>query len=81
MDKGHIHRLLFAAKLGRMKYFRQAHVVYHNQYHIVWIPRFRRKILVPGVAEYLLTKLDGVRKLYPDLVFLERISNPTTSIF
>ena len=59
-----------------MKYFRQAHVVYHNQYHIVWIPRFRRKILVPGVAEYLAKKLEEVRKHYPDLVITERNIQP-----
>lgn len=59
-----------------MKYFRQAHVVYHTQYHIVWIPRFRRKILVPGVAEYLSSKLDEVRKTYPDLIILERNIQP-----
>jgi len=55
-----------------MKYFRQAHVVYHTEYHIVWIPRFRRKILVPGIAEYLLKKLDEIHRCYPDIVFLER---------
>lgn len=54
-----------------MKYFRQAHVVYHNQYHLVWIPRFRRKILIPAVASYLQTKLLEVRKLYPDIVYAE----------
>lgn len=59
-----------------MKYFKQAHVVYHTQYHIVWIPRFRRKILVEGVASYLLKQLDGIRKWYPDLLFLERNIQP-----
>jgi len=59
-----------------MKYYRQAHVVYHTEYHIVWIPRFRRKILVPGVASYLYKKLDEVRKHYPDLIFLERNIQP-----
>ena len=59
-----------------MKYFRQAHVVYHTQYHVVWIPRFRRKILVEGVADYLEKQLDAVRKWYPDLVYLERNIQP-----
>lgn len=54
-----------------MQYFRQAHVVYHNQYHLVWIPRFRRKILVPGIASYLRIKLEEVRKYYPDIVYEE----------
>jgi putative transposase len=55
-----------------MKYYRQAHAVYHTQYHLVWIPRYRRKILVPNIATYLLKTLDGVRKWYPDIVYLER---------
>lgn len=55
-----------------MKYYRQAHVVYHTEYHLVWIPRFRRKVLVHGVGEYLLKTLDTVRKWYPDIVYLER---------
>jgi len=59
-----------------MQYFRQAHVVYHTQYHLVWIPRFRRKILIPGVADYLSKKLEEVRKLYPDLVILEKNIQP-----
>ena len=59
-----------------MKYFRQAHVVYHNQYHLVFIPRFRRKILVEGVAQYLSKQLDEVRKYYPDIFFAERNIQP-----
>lgn len=51
-------------------------MVYHTQYHVVWIPRFRRKILVPGVAKYLETQLDEVRKRYPDLLYLERNIQP-----
>ena len=59
-----------------MKYFRQAHVVYHNQYHLVWIPRFRRKFLIPAVASYVAHKLDEVRKHYPDIIYLERNIQP-----
>jgi len=32
----------------------------------VWITRYRRKILNKGVQEYLETKLQEVRKYYPD---------------
>ena len=59
-----------------MKYFRQAHVVYHTQYHIVWIPRFRRKWMNKGIARFIETKLDEVRKWYPDLHFKERNIQP-----
>ena len=75
MDEEHI-RCLRPWYPGKVKYFRQAHVVYHTQYHVVWIPRFRRKILVEGVAQYLEKKLDEVRKWYPDLVYVERNIQP-----
>ena len=59
-----------------MQYFRQAHVVHHNQYHIVWIPRFRRRFLIPTVAEYVSRKLEGIRKYYPDIVLVEKNIQP-----
>ena len=49
-----------------MKLHKAAHTVYKTQYHIVWVTRFRRKILVQGVAAYLRLKVLGVRKYYPD---------------
>lgn len=41
------------------------------QYHIVWVTRYRRKILVEGVAAYLRMKLREVQKYYPDWHFTE----------
>ena len=29
------------------------HAVYRTEYHIVWIPKYRRRILDPGVKAYL----------------------------
>jgi putative transposase len=49
-----------------MKLHKQAHTVYKTQYHIVWVTRFRRKILVKGMDEYLRLKMEEVRKFYPD---------------
>jgi len=49
-----------------MRLHRSAHTVYKTQYHIVWVTRFRRKVLVPGVERYLRVKLEEVRKWYPD---------------
>ena len=49
-----------------MRLHRSAHTVYKTQYHIVWVTRFRRKVLVPGVQRYLRVKLEEVRKWYPD---------------
>ncbi len=55
-----------------MKLHRQAHVVYKTQYHLVWVTRYRRKILVPGIADYLKKVLRAVREFHPDW-FLEEI--------
>jgi putative transposase len=52
-----------------MKLHRQAHTVYKTQCHIVWVARFRRKVLTPGVTSYLKIKLHEVRQYYPDWYF------------
>ena len=55
---------------------RQAHCVYRCEYHIVWIPRYRNKILVNNIADYLSHKLDEVRKHYPEIEIIERNIRP-----
>jgi putative transposase len=37
------------------------HGVYRTEYHVVWIPKYRRRILNPGVRGYL-------RKLFPKVI-------------
>ena len=54
-----------------MKLHKAAHPVYKTQYHIVWVTRFRRKILVEGVGKYLRVKLREVQKYSPDWHFTE----------
>lgn len=49
-----------------MKLHRQAHVVYKTQYHIVWVTRYRRKILAAGIGEYFKKTLNEVREFHPD---------------
>ena len=55
-----------------MKLHIAAHTVYKTQYHIVWVTRYRRKILVHGIAERLRVILQEVRKFHPDW-FIEEI--------
>ena len=55
---------------------RQAHCAYRCQYHIVWIPKYRYKVLVEGVKEYVLLKMDEVRKFYPEIEYIERNIQP-----
>jgi len=54
-----------------MKLRKSAHTVYKAQYHIVWITRFRRKILLKRVKDYLKIKLQEIRKHYPEWEYLE----------
>lgn len=44
-----------------MEVYRTGHGLYRAQYHIVWIPKYRRRILNPGVSAYL-------RKLFPKVI-------------
>ncbi|MEE8190100.1 MAG: IS200/IS605 family transposase [Candidatus Scalindua sediminis] len=37
------------------------HTVYRTEYHIVWIPKYRRRILNPGIQGYL-------KKLFPKIL-------------
>lgn len=46
----------------------QAHVAYQTRYHVVWIPKYRRKVLVEGVKEHLGKTLQTVViDRYPDV--------------
>lgn len=46
-----------ANKSGERQYKRNRHVVYSCKYHIVWCPKYRRKVLVNGVDSRLKTIL------------------------
>lgn len=48
-----------------------AHSVYKTQYHIVWITRYRKKILVTGIIDYLRIKFQEIRKYDPDWEYIE----------
>ena len=54
-----------------MEIRRQAHSVYRCEYHVVWIPRYRYKVLKAGVKEYLEVKLKEIRKHYPEIEYRE----------
>ena len=44
-----------------MEYIKTAHSVYYLQYHVVWVCKYRRRILNPGICGY-------IRKLLPKLL-------------
>lgn len=35
------------------KYHKEAHLVYSCQYHIIWCPKYRRRVLINGIEERL----------------------------
>ena len=42
-----------------------AHCAYRLQYHVVWVCKYRRRILKPGVREYLHKVLMGLLRQMP----------------
>ena len=55
-----------------MQYKKQSHTVYILKYHIVWVCKYRRRILKPGVTVYLEKTLRGLLRSMPG-VTLETI--------
>ena len=41
------------------------HGVYRTQYHIVWITKYRRRILKPGLVSYLEKMIPGMERVMP----------------
>ena len=50
-----------------MRFRKSAHAIYKTEYHLVWIPRYRRKIFVKGVKEYIEKILSNIPEHYPDI--------------
>lgn len=54
-----------------MEYTKQGHSVYYCRYHIVITSKYRRKIFVPGIREYLLKLVKAISHYYPEIRFIE----------
>ncbi len=50
-----------------------AHGAYHHQYHIVWIPKYRKRILKGELKKFIEEKLFDIQEYHPD-VEIERYS-------
>ena len=44
-----------------------AHGAYHHQYHIVWIPKYRKKILRGDLKRYIESHLLDIQSYHPDV--------------
>jgi putative transposase len=50
-----------------MKYRKSAHALYKTEYHLVWIPRYRRKVFVNGIKQYVEEVIKHVPNIDPDI--------------
>jgi len=50
-----------------MRFRKSSHSIYRTEYHLVWIPRYRRKIFTKGVKEYAQGVLSHLDSLEPDI--------------
>ena len=50
-----------------MKFRKSDHGIYKTEYHLVWIPRYRRKVFVKGVKEYAEKLLSHIPELDPNI--------------
>ena len=48
-----------------MEYTKLSHCVYHCEYHLVLVTKYRREIFNEGVFAYFKAKLDEICKYYP----------------
>ena len=48
------------------------HSAYRTEYHVVWIPKYRRRILNPGVSGYLSKLFPKVMKSLPGCEIIQR---------
>ena len=54
-----------------MEFRKQAQVVYYTRYHLVFVTKYRRKVLKHGLGKYCIRVMEQVCKAYPDLQLLE----------
>jgi putative transposase len=54
-----------------MEFRKQAQTVYYTRYHLVFVTKYRRKLLRDGMGQYCVGTLKRVCKNYPDLQLLE----------
>ena len=50
-----------------MRFRKSNHSVYRTEYHLVWIPRYRRKIFPKGPKEYAEKLFRNLESLEPDI--------------
>ena len=44
-----------------------AHGAYHHQYHVVWIPKYRKKVLTVELKSFIEKHLFDIQEYHPDI--------------
>ena len=50
-----------------MRFRKSNHAIYKTEYHVVWTPRYRRRIFTHGVQQYAFKLLKHLDTLDPDI--------------
>jgi len=58
-----------------MEIRKQAHCTYHTKYHLVFVTKYRRKILRGNMQYYLQAVLRNITRKYPEVEILEMKSD------
>jgi putative transposase len=53
-----------------MDYRKQAHVTYYADYHLVFVTKYRKKVLKDGMGEYLKEIMKGTVQIFPEVDIL-----------
>jgi len=53
-------------------YRKQAHAVYHCEYHLILVTKYRRRVINDGIFAFIALKLKEIRKHYPEIEFKEQ---------
>ncbi len=54
-----------------IEYRRQAYAVYYTVYHLVFVTKYRRKVLKEGMGKYIQVIFLSIEKQYPEIEILE----------
>ena len=54
-----------------MKIKLSAHGAWRHQYHIVWIPKYRREVLIRGVKTYVGRGIDEIVVYHPEIEIMQ----------
>ena len=54
-----------------MRFRKSSHAIYKTEYHIVWTPRYRRKIFTAGLQQYTHQFIKHLDNLDPDIEVLK----------